>query len=134
MGSSGIPNCPESGSAVVVYLSNGDGTYQSGIVTGVPALFLRSIAVADFNGDGKPDIAAAMDALSTQDASSGSMTILLGNGDGTFSPAASYPLNGIVSQPNALTAGDMNRDGKADIIVGLACAPVAAPCRGAVAV
>jgi len=45
--------------------------------------FPRSVAVADFNGDGKPDLAVADE--------SGNVSILLGNGDGTFQPAANYP-------------------------------------------
>jgi hypothetical protein len=134
-GSAGIPGCPASGYPVVVYLSNGDGTFRPGIISGGPVPALRSIAVGDFNGDGKLDIAAASDCLSAQDCSSGSMVILLGNGDGTFTgTGVSYPLGGVVSQANAITVGDLNSDGKADLVVTLACAPVVAPCQGAVSV
>ena len=82
-GSYGIPNCPASGYAIVVYLGNGDGTFQSGIISSGLAQSLRSIAVADFNGDGKPDVVAVSDCNST-DCTSGTITLLLGNGDGTF--------------------------------------------------
>src|SRR5438128_1355631 len=130
----GIPGCPASGYAVVVYLSNGDGTFQTGIINGGPAPALRSIAVGDFNGDGRLDVAAASDCFSSQDCSSGSMLILLGNGDGTFSHSAYFPLVGIVSQANTVTVGDLNGDSKPDVVVTLGCAPVVSPCQGAVSV
>jgi hypothetical protein len=106
---------------VVIYPGNGDGTFKTGVITGGIPPSLRSIAVGDFNSDGRLDIAAASDCLSSQDCTSGSLTILLGNGDGTFSPSAPVPLGGIVSQANTITVGDFNADGKLDIAVGVAC-------------
>jgi len=120
-GSYGIPGCPASGAAIVVYLSNGDGTFKTGIINGGPISSLRSMIVGDFNGDGKPDVVAASDCLSTSDCSSGSIVVLLGNGDGTLSVAASYPLGGIVGQSNNLAVGDFNHDGKLDLAVGIEC-------------
>jgi len=66
------------------------------------------IAVGDFNGDGKPDLAIANYTDNT-------VTILLGNGDGTFTASATSPATGI--NPIALVAGDFNGDGKADLAV-----------------
>ena len=119
-GSAGIPGCPASGYSVVVYLGNGDGTFGSPIISGGPAPGLRSIAVGDFNGDGKLDIVGASD-CNSQDCSSGAITILLGNGDGTFTPGAMYAINGAVIGANTITAGDLNVDGKQDFVVTLAC-------------
>ena len=65
-----------------------------------------SIAVGDFNGDGKLDIAVANSGNNT-------LTILLGNGDGTFTPAAS-PATG--SGPISVAVGDFNGDGKLDLV------------------
>ena len=115
-GGYGIPNCPPSGNAVVVYLSNGDGTYQAPILTGVPATGLRSIAVGDFNGDGKVDVAAASDCYCDQGSTGGVIVILLGNGDGTFSVSATLDLQGIVGQASTLAVGDCNHDGKLDLV------------------
>ena len=61
-----------------------------------------AIAVGDFNRDGIPDLAVA----DQQEISNG-VTILLGNGDGTFTAAAS-PETG--SLPNSVAVGDFNGD------------------------
>jgi hypothetical protein len=63
------------------------------------------VTTADFNMDGNPDIAAVN--YDTHDVS-----ILLGNGSGGFSAAASFPTN---FNPQSLTTGDFNLDGKPDI-------------------
>jgi hypothetical protein len=132
--SQGIPGCPANNYAVVVYLSNGDGTFGPPIISGGVAPALRSIAVGDFNGDGKLDIAAVSDFLSSSDGSSGSITILLGNGDGTFATGAYYQLGGVAMGANTATVGDLNADGKTDLLITLGCAPVVSPCQGAVSV
>src|SRR5882757_4597428 len=63
---------------MAVLLGNGDGTFQAPTITFVgPGEFLTGFVVADFNQDGKPDVAAIQ-------ANSGTANILLGNGDGTF--------------------------------------------------
>src|SRR5205823_6277911 len=57
-----------------------------------------SVAVGDFNGDGKPDLAVA-------NQFSADVSILLGNGDGTFGLAVNYPAG---SAPSSLAVGDFN--------------------------
>src|SRR3989442_8297825 len=66
-----------------------------------------AIAVGDFNGDGKPDLAVANSA-------SNNVSILLNNGDGAFQAAVNYAVG---TSPQALAAGDFNGDGKLDLIV-----------------
>jgi sugar lactone lactonase YvrE len=68
-----------------------------------------AIAVADFNGDGIPDMAVAND-------HDGTVTILLGNGNGTFEQAASSPIT-VGSSPSSIAVGDFNGDGVADLAV-----------------
>jgi hypothetical protein len=64
------------------------------------------VAVADFNRDGVADIAVL-------NSSSGSMSILLGNGDGTFKPKLDTTLG---AYPRAFAVADFNLDGKPDVI------------------
>lgn len=72
----------------------------------------RAVAVGDFNGDGKMDLAVVnFGDPSVKD--NGSVGILLGNGDGTFQPA-----NNAVAGKNPfhIAVGDFNGDGRVDIV------------------
>jgi hypothetical protein len=72
-----------------------------------PALDLvASVAVGDFNGDGKLDLVTANSLDYT-------VSVLLGNGGGTFGSSVSYPV-GI--EPQSVAIGDFNGDGKPDIV------------------
>lgn len=62
---------------------------------------------ADFNGDGKLDLAVANDATNT-------VSVLLGNEDGTFQAHVDFP---VVQGPTSLAAGDFDGDGKTDLAV-----------------
>jgi len=100
----------DASTGVAVYLGKGDGTFYPGDSYGTSAN-MSYVAVADFNGDGKLDIAAI-------DRVNNLVQIFLGNGDGSFSIGAAYPTS---SQSNSaaqnLVVGDFNKDGKADIAV-----------------
>ena len=71
-----------------------------------------SMATGDFNADGLADLAVANTA-------SGSVSILLGNGDGTFATAVDYPA---LTSPQAIVAADFNADGNTDLAVAGASA------------
>src|ERR1043166_5069915 len=71
--------------------------------TGVGAAM---IAVADMNGDGKPDIV-------TVNSTDSSVSVLLGNGDGTFQDRFDYPTR---AQPRHVDVVDVNGDGRLDVI------------------
>jgi FG-GAP-like repeat len=80
----------------------GCGTHHA--VTGNPA--------ADFNGDGKPDIAAGTSESFGFEYGPNGVAILLGKGDGTFQPPVNFLLGG---DPNFALVGDFNGDGKPDL-------------------
>jgi beta-lactam-binding protein with PASTA domain len=92
-----------------VLLGNGDGTFQAAqsFATGP---FERAIALGDFRGNGKLDVALR--------SYSHSISVLLGNGDGTFGASKDYEAGGNIEpyfSRNALAVGDFTGDGKLDI-------------------
>jgi Big-like domain-containing protein/VCBS repeat protein/FG-GAP repeat protein len=93
---------------LAVLLGNGDGTFQSPTIypVGRQGNF-STIAVGDFNGDGKPDLAVCNGLDNTID-------VLLNQGNGSFSVGSPIPVG---SGPSAVTAGDFNHDGKLDLAV-----------------
>jgi hypothetical protein len=78
-----------------------------------------SVAVGDFNGDGNPDLAVAnYCGKDPTCGSDGTVSILLGNGDGTFRKVADYATQGGSS---AVVIADFNGDGKLDLAVVNRC-------------
>jgi hypothetical protein len=99
-------NGNDSGNSVSVLLGNGDGTFQAPRTYGVGQAPV-GIAVADFNGDGRLDLAVANQLTNN-------VSVLLGNGDGTFRPPVNYPAGSLARE---VAAGDLNGDGKIDLVV-----------------
>lgn len=93
------------GSTVSVLLGNGNGTFQpaSNYSTGARP---ESVAIADFNGDGVADLAAA-------DFNANEVSVLLGSGNGLFGHAVSYATG---NEPVSIATADFNGDGKADLV------------------
>jgi uncharacterized repeat protein (TIGR01451 family) len=98
---------------VSVLLGNGDGTFQSQKVSDVGGPIPTSAAVADFNGDGKLDLAIGIS--SGGGCTGSSVYIMLGNGDGTFQPGVQTV--DVPSNTLLVAAGDVNADGKPDLVV-----------------
>ena len=95
---------------VSVLLGKGDGTFWPHVDYPVE-LNDQYLVVADFNGDGKPDIATANYG---PDYFGGSVSVLLGVGNGTFLPQTTY-WAGV--NPFGIMAADFNHDGKLDLAV-----------------
>ncbi len=93
---------------VSVLLGNGDGTFKPAktYVAGGSTGKAGAVVVADLTGDGISDIVVA-------NSGSNSVSILRGNGDGTFEPANAYAVG---DDPRGLAVADLNVDGKEDIV------------------
>jgi type II secretory pathway component GspD/PulD (secretin) len=93
---------------VSILLANGDGTFTQANSSPIGVGHAPSgVAVADFNGDGYPDLAVT-------NQNDNSVSILLGNGDGTFrAGVVIVPGNG----PIATATADFNNDGFQDLAV-----------------
>lgn len=96
-------------------LGNGDGTFQLYAAYGSGGSAVRSVAVADVNSDGRPDLLVVSSCISNSDCSSGAVGVLLSNGDGTFQPAVTYASGARYS--HSVAVGDVNGDGKTDVVV-----------------
>jgi hypothetical protein len=94
---------------ISILLGNGDGTFQAQVtyVTGAANNGPLSLAVGDFNADGNLDLAAA-----NGFPPSNTVSILLGNDDGTFQPHVDYATG---AGPESVVAADFNADGNIDL-------------------
>ncbi len=90
---------------VSILLGNGDGTFQAARNFGAGKQ-TESIAIADFNSDGRLDIIGVSELENV-------LNVLLGNGDGTFQPRFTVTIDDI--DPYYVVAGDFNNDHKWDI-------------------
>ena len=94
-----------------VLLGNGVGGFA--LQTNTPSTGVnstpRSVAVADINGDGRPDVLTANSASNT-------LGVLLGDGAGGFALQANAPSTGVNSGPVSVTVADVNSDGRPDAL------------------
>jgi hypothetical protein len=102
------------GNTLGVLLGNGDGTFQMAVPYATAGISALSAAVADVNGDGKPDLLAVNSCVDSN-CHTGVVSILLGNGDGTFQSAVTYDSGGYGA--NSIAVADVNGDGRLDLVI-----------------
>src|SRR5690348_11403027 len=94
--------------SVSIFQGNGDGTFQAPTLIQLPAGFSpAALAATDLNGDGHADLVVA-------DQGNNTISVFLGNGDGTFQSRTDYPTG---AAPVSVAFGDFNRDGAEDIAI-----------------
>lgn len=102
---------------LALLMGNGDGTFQAPVhLPNTAVADSPSAVVTDLDNDGKLDIAVAHDFSCYVDACRPSdlMSILLGNGDGTFQPSHDFVVGPGMNQ---IAVGDFNRDGAKDLVI-----------------
>src|ERR1035437_8424973 len=95
---------------ISVFLGNGDGTFQAER-TAFSGSYVRAVAIADLNGDGKPDLAFTIQG-DNHYLLEPAAEVALGAGDGTFGVPTRYP----IAWSDSLAIADMNGDGFPDIV------------------
>ena len=116
MATAALPIVPlTSGQNVAVLLGNGDGTFQAEADVALPVAYPFGATVADFNGDGKADLAVSVGLWQ-----SSGIAVALGNGDGhsrLLLPASTLQTQ-LYDSPytSYIQAVDIDGDGKQDLV------------------
>lgn len=97
---------------VELLLGNGDGSLQAPIVVSTFPYYTPALTTADLNHDGKLDL-VTLGGDST--GANQVLTVLLGNGDGTFQSAVTYT-DGTNQKPAGIAVADVDGDGNLDVI------------------
>ena len=114
-----------SAATVTILFGTGTGDFRSPHATRVPA-HADSIAVADVNRDGKLDLVVGVSA------GRGSVSVLLGKGDGTFGHAHTSILGGSdgIRNPGTVSVADVNSDRRPDLVAARGDKVLVLPGRG----
>jgi hypothetical protein len=108
------------GSTAAVRLNNGAGTFGARVDYAIGGNG-QDLAAGDFNGDGRLDLVVTINNQQI------GLSLLTGNGDGTFAAPVNFPNTSGFDSP-AVAAVDLNNDGKLDVVIAHQIACYVAPC------
>lgn len=97
-----VGNYLSSNLGLLIFIGNGDGSFQPPAMYRVPGIFVAT--TADLNGDGWPDVVLGTNTFG--------VAVLLNSGDGTLAAPVDYHVGAVGS----LQIGDLNEDGKPDVL------------------
>jgi Bacterial Ig-like domain (group 3)/FG-GAP-like repeat/FG-GAP repeat len=103
---------------VTILLGSANGGFQAQGNYGV-GVAPTAIAVGDFTGDGKVDLAVGSPVNGVSFNPQSEISILVNQGAGTFQAGPSFPLGPLETVPTSIAAADFNSDGKLDLAVAL---------------
>jgi len=129
-----LDDCFPAADDVGVLLGKGDGTFQNALTYNAGGLTATSVAIADIDGDGAPDIIVANQCGPSLDScvNDSLLGVLAGNGDGTFQSPVIYDTGG--NSANGIAVTDINGDGRPDVLIANACATSACTGNGLIGV
>jgi hypothetical protein len=118
-----IAACPANGQSgwIAVLLGNGNGTFAAPVLYSSVTFSPNAIVAGDFNGDGRLDLAFSSQCPSYDNCATGAVSVMLGNGDGSFQSPVTYVTAG--SGTNAIAVGQVNGDGFLDLVTSDLIAP-----------
>lgn len=116
-----VGNGNTSDGPVGVLLGNGDGTFQPAVSYMSGGSGSVSVAIGDVNGDAKPDLVLGngCEGSGITSCANGVVSVLFGNGNGTFQTAVSYAAGGLGAR--SIVIADVDGDNKPDLLATTWC-------------